>query len=226
MTTCYFVTGTDTGIGKTLIANALLIGAAERGLSTLGLKPVSAGCEHRDGQWMNDDAYELMRNSSTNLAYPDVNPVALREAMAPHIAAARENRMMDAAALAAHCRTQAARADFCVIEGAGGWLVPVNAEATMADLAGATGAAVILVVGMRLGCLNHALLTAQAIETAGLNLAGWVANHVDPEMVVAEENVTSLAGRIKAPLLGTVPFATEPNSAQVASKLNLEALCT
>ena len=222
----YFITGTDTAVGKTAVATALLRLANERGLSTLGLKPVSAGCTNRDGQLMNDDARELMNESSTDPDYQTVNPVALREAMAPHIAAEREHRELSCADLAAHClpllEDTDNGADFIVVEGAGGWQVPLNQQETMADLAIELDCPVILVVGMRLGCINHALLTAAAIRETRLGIAGWVANHIDPDMPVADENVATLQTWLDAPLLGRVPW--QADLAGVAAHLDLELL--
>lgn len=220
----WFIAGTDTGVGKTLIANALLKLAHDEGLSTLGLKPVAAGCYQRDGMEVNEDAWDLLQQSSVDVSYADVNPVALREPMAPHIAAAREKRSLAAAPLVEHCRAQLGRAGFTVIEGAGGWLVPLNDTETMADLAAGIGAPVILVVGMRLGCINHALLSAAAIRAAGLPLAGWVANHIDPDMAVPDENVAALAARLDAPLLGRVPVLDNASALFAARHLSLAAL--
>jgi dethiobiotin synthetase len=215
----YFITGTDTSIGKTLISNGLLQLANQDGLKTLGLKPVAAGCEQIDGQWMNADARELMLSSSVQPDYSTVNPVALREAVAPHIAAAQEGVTVRARELAKRCRESMADAEFTVIEGAGGWQVPLNDSETMADLAQAIGAPVILVVGMRLGCINHALLSANAIRSTGLKLAGWVANHVDTAMAAQNRNVASLEQRLNAPLLGRIP--TLSNVIDVAQHLRL-----
>jgi dethiobiotin synthetase len=206
----YFITGTDTAVGKTRVATALLRLAQDQNLRTLGLKPVSAGCEPMDGIWMNDDARDLMLSSNIEPDYATVNPVALREPMAPHIAAEREGRVIEMEPLAEHCRAKIETADFTVIEGAGGWQVPINEYETMADLAVAIACPVVLVVGMRLGCINHALLTVAAIENSGLQLAGWVANHIDADMPVADENVAALTGRITAPLLGRIPWLDDP----------------
>jgi len=213
MSQSYFITGTDTDIGKTLVASALLQLANEQGLSTLGLKPVAAGCELIDGQWMNDDARKLMLASSIKPGYPVVNPLALREAIAPHIAAEQEGITIQAGQLASHCQAHIELADFTIIEGAGGWQVPLNGDETMADLATAIACPVILVVGLRLGCINHALLTAAAIEQAGLQLAGWVANQVDPNMTVPAQNISTLKARLNAPVLGQIPWLTTGESA-------------
>lgn len=224
MANAYFVTGTDTAVGKTLLAAGLLSAAANRGLTTLGLKPVAAGCVSIDGQWMNDDARELQQLSNINPDYDTVNPVALHDPMAPHIAAMQEGTTLDASKLAEHCRSLLPAADFVVIEGAGGWQVPLNDTQTMADLALSVNCPVILIVGMRLGCINHALLTAAAIKQQGLPLAGWIANHVDPAMAAQEENVVTLQTRLPAPLIGRVPFMDRPDAASAACHIRLEAL--
>jgi dethiobiotin synthetase len=217
----FFITGTDTDVGKTLIATALLRLARDSGQTTLGLKPVAAGCALVNGQWMNKDAQQLLRASANKPDYATVNPVALREPMAPHIAAEREGRSIHAGELVQHCKAQLSSADFTVIEGAGGWLVPVNAHETMADIAAGIGCPVILVVGMRLGCINHTLLTAAAIAATGLPLAGWVANHIDPDMAVADANIATLENRLAAPLLGRVPYMETPDALFASKYLRL-----
>ena len=219
MSKAFFVTGTDTAVGKTLIARALLKLAHDAGRHALGLKPVSAGCELRDDILANDDAWYLMQESSGTPSYEDVNPVALKEAMAPHIAAEREGRTLTVDSLVEHCRPLIDSADFTVIEGAGGWDVPLNETESMADLAAALGHPVILVVGIRLGCLNHSLLTARTIREHGLELAGWVANRIDPHMPVADENIAALEERLACPLLGTVPWQEDVSIAGVAESL-------
>ncbi len=224
MAQAFFITGTDTDAGKTLIATALLHLAHASGLSTLGLKPVAAGCARVQGQWMNEDARQLMRASSGNPNYATVNPVALREPLAPHIAAEREDRQLCVAELLQHCQPLLDTADFVVLEGAGGWLVPLNATESMADLATGLGCPVILVVGLRLGCINHALLTAAAIAAAGLPLAGWVANQIDPDMAVAAANIETLRERLNAPLLGCVPYLATPSPMLAAKYLALPEL--
>lgn len=214
MKQAYFIAGTDTGIGKTLVGVSLLRLAAAAGLSTLGLKPVSAGCDDYAGTLMNEDARELMLSSSPQPDYATVNPLALREPMAPHIAAQREGIAVDSAALVSHCRGQLDQADFTVIEGAGGWQVPLTAITGMDDLAVEIGCPVILVVGLRLGCINHSLLTAAAIQSRGLPIAGWVANQIEPDMPVSDENVATLEARIDAPLLGRIPRLDDCAEAQ------------
>lgn len=220
----YFITGTDTAVGKTLVANALLQLASQQGLSTLGLKPLAAGCEQIDGVWMNEDARQLMLASTIKPDYAMVNPVALREAMAPHIAAARENRTLSCAELRVLTNPHIDKADFTVVEGAGGWLVPLNDEETMADLAMELDLSIVLVVGMRLGCINHALQTANAIRDARLGIAGWVANHIDPDMAAMDENVATLESRLNAPLLGCIPWLPDHDATEAAKHLDLGLL--
>lgn len=203
----FFVTGTDTGVGKTLISAALLLNARAFGLKAVGVKPVSAGCSLIDGQWVNDDALLLQNYSSVRLDYPQVNPVALEPAMAPHIAARRAGIDLRAGPLVnAVSRVAEQGHDVVLVEGAGGWLVPLNDTETMADVAAGLGYPVILVVAMRLGCLNHALLTVQAIEAAGLSLAGWVANTTGAAMDAFDDNLQALEHRLPALRLGTVPY--------------------
>lgn len=204
---CFFVTGTDTGVGKTQVTAALLLTAQAHGLRALGVKPVAAGCVDAGGRLVNEDALLLQRCSSLSPDYAAVNPVALEPAIAPHIAAKRAGITLRAAALADQVREQErSGADVLLVEGAGGWLVPLNRTETMAELAALLAYPVILVVGMRLGCINHALLSAQAIRAAGLELAGWIANSVAPEMDCLAENVHTLEQRLPALRMGTLPF--------------------
>jgi len=202
----FFVAGTDTGVGKTLITCALLHAAAARGVSTLGLKPVAAGCDETLEGLRNDDALALMVASTVKLDYAQVNPVALREAVAPHIAAQHENRTLQVARLAGLCRGALSKAELVLIEGAGGWRVPLSGRETLAQLAVELRLPVILVVGIRLGCLNHALLTAEAIRSDRLPLAGWVANIIDPATACIDENIETLQRWLGAPLLAKVPY--------------------
>lgn len=224
----FFVTGTDTEVGKTLIAAALLELAKARGLRCVGLKPIAAGCERIDGRLVNDDALALMAASGASLDYRTVNPVALEPAIAPHLAAERIEFALDAADLAAHCRKALANdVDFAIVEGAGGWLVPLNGTETLADVCLGMGAPAILVVGMKLGCLNHALLTAHAIADAGGRLAGWVANSATTEMPMFDANVATLRERLDAPCLGVVPhLGADARPADAMGHLAIEALLT
>jgi dethiobiotin synthetase len=211
----YFIAGTDTDVGKTHITEALLRAAQQHGFTTLGLKPLAAGADLVDGLWSNDDARRLQAVSSLKLPYEQVNPVLLHAALAPHLAADMEQRRLTVQRLAGYCRgtLMTQQAQLTLIEGAGGWRVPLNNRETLADLVIELNLDVILVVGMRLGCLNHALLTIEAIERDGLTLAGWVANCIDPQMDSLDANIHSLISRISAPLLGTMPFLAEGASA-------------
>lgn len=217
----FFVTGTDTDVGKTQIAAGLLHLANAQGISTIGLKPVSAGCEKTEGGLRNPDALLLQSVSSVKLPYEQINPVALIEPVSPHIAAQKEKRTLSADRLAGFCRSSFRMADFTLIEGAGGWRVPINSSETMADLVRVLQAPVILVVGMRLGCLNHALLTLEAIRQDGLPLVAWVANSVDANMRALNENIHTLQQRIPAPCLGVVPFMDQPTPEKIAQYLLL-----
>lgn len=179
----FFIAGTDTDVGKTAIAASLLVAANQRGLRTLALKPVAAGAVQTAQGLRNDDALILQSQMTVPLSYEQINPVVFEPAIAPHIAARQANRRMTISQLAGFCRgTLMTAHDFGVIEGAGGWRVPLNDRETLAGLALELQLPVILVVGMKLGCLNHALLTAEAIRSDGLALAGWVANMIDPAM--------------------------------------------
>ncbi|MBV1787005.1 dethiobiotin synthase [Marinobacterium sp. D7] len=221
----YFVTGTDTDAGKTLVASGLLHKANEMGLRTIGLKPVAAGCDETAEGLRNSDALILQQTASVKLGYDQVNPVALAEPMAPHIAALRENRRLSAERLVAFCRGALMQpADFVLIEGAGGWRVPLNQSETLARVPQQLQIPVIMVVGMKLGCISHALLTAEAISRDGLTLAGWVANVVDPDMPVLQENIDTIRGALRAPLLGVVPHLDRATPAEAAAHLDFQLL--
>lgn len=202
----YFVTGTDTGVGKTLIASALVYQFAQAGYQSVGMKPIAAGFEVKDGEYQNEDVIALMAASQLKAPLDLVNPYRFLPPIAPHIAAnlVSETIAVDKIRLAYEQLTSLA--NVVIVEGAGGFYVPLNAHQTSADLVQALNIPVILVVGMRLGCLNHALLTQQAILSSGLKLAGWVANVIDPDMPYLNENIQSLKTRIHAPCLGVVPW--------------------
>src|SRR5690606_33228444 len=212
----FFVTGTDTGVGKTLVSAGLLLAARDLGLTTAALKPVAAGCETTPEGLRNEDALLLQSVITQSLAYEQINPIALEPAIAPHIAAQQARRLWSVDRIACFCRARLGHADLTQVEGAGGGRVPLNPSETLADLARQLRLPVILVVGIRLGCINHALLTAEAIARDGLTLAGWVANHLDPDMPVQAENVASLAQRLPAPCLGQVPWLLKAEPAEVA----------
>jgi len=218
----FFVTGTDTEVGKTAVSCALLEAAAARGLQTAAVKPVAAGC---DGHGHNEDALALQAAMTLELDYAQVNPVALQPPIAPHIAAARAGRNIQASRLAGMCRgVMSAGADLVLIEGAGGWRVPISPRETLADLATELRVGVILVVGMRLGCINHALLTAEAIRRDGLPLAGWVANQCGQRMQCHEENVETLQRMLPAPCLGEIPHIRPWSAREGAEYLDISHL--
>lgn len=222
MSKTYFVTGTDTDVGKTAVSCAILEAAATVGFSTAAVKPVAAGC---DEQGQNEDALQLMASMTAQMSYAQVNPVALTPAIAPHIAAAQAGRNLKASQLAGLCRgVMMSPADLVLIEGAGGWRVPISPRETLADLARELQVGVILVVGMRLGCINHAVLTAEAVIRDGLPLAGWVANQPGERMGCHEENLDTLRNLLPAPLLGEVPAITPWNPKKASSFIDIKKL--
>jgi dethiobiotin synthetase len=220
----YFVTGTDTGVGKTLVACALLSALSARGLRVIGMKPVAAGASLKSGQLVNDDVSAL--KAASNLAAPDdlVNPYCFAAPIAPHVAAAQAGVLIELERLKRAYAALAVLADCVVVEGAGGFRVPLGPGFDTADLAAQLRIPVVLVVGIRLGCINHALLTAAAIESAGVAFAGWVANHIDPDMLCANESVQALEERLAAPLVGRVPHARGLGPTQAAALLATDVL--
>lgn len=196
MTAAFFVTGTDTEIGKTHVSCLLLKQYAAQGLKAIGMKPIAAGCELVDGDWVNDDVQRLVAASNVKAPMELINPYRFKEPIAPHLAAEKAGVTIDIKVIASAFKQLQAMADVVVVEGAGGFLVPLNANSSMADLAIALGIPTILVVGMRLGCINHSLLTAEAIKSRGLALHGWVANHIDPEMDVQKENIQTITQQL------------------------------
>ena len=220
-----FVTGTDTGIGKTVCACALIAALRARGVSCAPMKPVAAGATLIDGRRANEDSVALIEAAGWSLDTLDlVTPILLEAAMAPHLAAAREHRLISLAPILAAFNALSHRAPFVVAEGVGGFKVPLAPGLDSVELARTLGLPVVLVVGMRLGCLNHALLTRDAIDRAGLKLAGWIANAIDPAMVAPDENVQALRERIDAPLLGRLPYAPGIAPQSAAAALDVNAL--
>lgn len=219
-----FVAGTDTGVGKTLIACALLQGFAARGLRVAAMKPVAAGAVRRRGGWHNDDVAQLRAAANVDMPRAVVNPYCFAPAIAPHIAAQAAGVRISMAMIEKNYARLGQNADLVVVEGAGGLLVPLGGKLSAADIPARLGLPVVLVVGLRLGCLNHALLTVEALQARGLYLAGWVANHIESAMSRATENLQALRVRIKAPLLGTVRHARNPQPAGVARMLDINQL--
>ena len=220
----WFVTGTDTDIGKTLVASALTHACAARGLRTAAMKPVAAGAMLRDGALHNDDVERLAAVDSAGLPRAWTTPYLLREPASPHIAAAMEGVKIEPAHLLDCYRRVARAADAVVVEGVGGFRAPLSDDFDSADFAQLLALPVVLVVGLRLGCISHALLTAEAIAARGLALAGWVANEIDAAMPHLEENIAALSTRLPGPLLGRVPRLAHPGAAAVASHLDFSRL--
>ena len=219
-----YVTGTDTGIGKTLASCALLHALRGQGLRAAGMKPVASGCERVDGAWRNADALALQAAGAPGIAYADINPFALAHPLAPELAA-RDAGVEVALPpiLDAHARLAQAH-DAVVVEGVGGWAAPLSTTLMQADLVRALRLPVVLVVGLRLGCLNHALLSARAIAGDGAHLAGWIASHVDPAMERVDDNLAMLRARLPAPCWGVLPHAPGADTMLLAQHLRVPVL--
>jgi dethiobiotin synthetase len=224
----FFITGTDTGVGKTLVAGAVLRALVHTlgpgGVRVAGMKPVAAGAERRDGAWINEDVEQLLAAGNVALARASICPYLLPDAMAPHIAAVRAGVRLELPVILEAYRRLRAQADAVVVEGVGGFRVPLDGAMDTADLAVALGLPVLLVVGLRLGCLNHAALTAEAIAARGLRLHGWVASAIDPDMVEAPRNLLALGELLAAPCLGRIPHLEAPVHERAWRHLDLDAL--
>lgn len=216
----YFVTGTDTGVGKTVVSAALMHALRRSGASVAGFKPVASGCAMTPDGLRNDDALMLQQAASVRLPYRVVNPYAFAPPVAPHLAAAMAGVAIDLSAIRSGIATVAA--DRIVVEGVGGWLVPLTPHETVADLALLLELPVLLVVGLRLGCINHALLTLAAIRARGAAIAGWVANVIDPDMLLADENLESLRRLLDVPFLGALPWQPAAAPGALADHLLLD----
>lgn len=216
-----FVTGTDTGVGKTRVSCVLLEHMKQAGYRAQGMKPVAAGCDWTAEGLRNDDALQLMAHSSLALDYAQLNPYAFEAPAAPHVLAQQQGIEMDIELILTRFRALAAQCDLVVVEGAGGWQVPLNRRQTMADLAVQMQLPVVLVVGIRLGCISHALLTYQSILDSGLSCLGWVANEIEAGMPYVDDNVRAIAERIQAPILARWPYAIEADIKSLAGTLYL-----
>lgn len=211
-----YITGTDTGIGKTIVSTALLTGLNQRGYHAVGMKPIASGCTRTNDGLRNADALQLIACSRPQPAYALTNPYAFEEAIAPHIAAATTGITIELKSLEHTYAILRSHVDGVVVEGVGGWAVPFSDTLMQTDLVRLLDLPVILVVGLRLGCLNHALLTARSIAADGCRLLGWIGNSVDPHFARYEENLATLRARLEAPCLGVVPFIAGNNRAQAA----------
>jgi dethiobiotin synthetase len=219
----FFVTGTDTGVGKTLVSAALTRALAARGLRVAVMKPIASGSEPTREGPRNSDALTLMAAANVTAPYDVVNPYCFLPPVSPHIAAREAHVTIDLALLRSRLDSLAAASDCVIVEGAGGWLAPISESATMADLAVALRLPALLVVGLRLGCLNHALLTRQALAASGVAFAGWIANAIDPHFDRPDENLATLTARLGEPPLARIPFLERglgaPDLAAAAGKL-------
>jgi dethiobiotin synthetase len=219
-----FVTGTDTNCGKTEVSLGLMAAWQSRGLRTLGMKPVATGCKPGPTGLQNADALRLQAQGSSRAPYGLVNPYAFEPPIAPHIAAGQSGAEIELGPIANAYRTLAAESDRMVVEGVGGWRVPLSTSRSVSDLPRALGLPVLMVVGLRLGCLNHALLTAESIRADGAHLAGWVANGIDPRMEASDANLATLAALLGSPCIGVVPWLSPPEPSELAGYLNPELL--
>ena len=225
MTHTYFVTGTDTDVGKTVCSTALLQAANQLGKSTLAYKPIAAGCDETKEGLRNQDALILQKNSSIKVDYQMVNPIAFKDPIAPHIAAEVAQQPIQLNIISDGLRAlQKKSSSLLIVEGAGGWLLPVNDEVLFSDWVVEQQLPVILVVGMKLGCLNHALLSYQTIINSGLQVAGWIANQIQPEMPFYQQNLTLLKTKITAPMIAEIPFLTEIENASLSSFVDIKKL--
>ncbi len=219
-----YVTGTDTGIGKTLASSALLHALRAHGLRAAGMKPVASGCERIDGEWRNADALALQAAGEPGIAYADINPYALEHPLAPELAARDAGIEVTLRPILDAYTRLADRADALIVEGVGGWAAPLSSSLMQADLVRALQLPVVLVVGLRLGCLNHAWLSARAIAADGAHLAGWIASHVDPDMARVEDNIEMLRARLPAPCWGVLPHAPDADPVAMARHLRIPVL--
>ena len=219
-----FITGTDTGIGKTLVTLAYMEKLQQLGGRVAGMKPVAAGAVGTEEGLRNEDALAIQARCWQPFPYETINPCCLAEPAAPHLAADAEGRTIDLAPIMAAARELRGQSDHLVVEGAGGWKVPLNDRVDMATLAARLEMPVVLVVGLRLGCINHALLTTESILASGVPLAGWVANSLEPRMPFEEGNTATLEARIPAPLLGRIPWQASPDPSLTAKRLRLPEL--
>lgn len=217
-----FVTGTYTGVGKTQVSLGIMANLKEHGLRVAGMKPVASGCYREGPSLRNQDAVLLQAHSSINIDYSTVNPYAFEPSVSPHIAARRQGGEIRLEKVVDRFRVLQGLAEFVLVEGIGGWQVPLNSNDRLADMATVLGLPVVLVVGLRLGCLNHAFLTSCAIERSGCTLAGWVGNLTEPGFDYLEENMESLSQEIPAPCLGFVPFIDDRERAALAGCFELD----
>lgn len=215
----FFITGTDTGCGKTEITLGLMHRWQQTGKVVLGMKPIASGAVQTPVGLRNEDALCIQRQCSLEVPYQQLNPFVYVPPIAPHLAAEEAGRHIDATEIRENFEQLAAISDMVIVEGAGGWRVPIGSDMTIPDLVRMLNLPVILVVGMRLGCINHAILTAESIQHAGLILHGWIANHIDPDMQAQQGNLKTLNKWLSAPCLGNVPYLEQPAPKQISGYL-------
>jgi len=217
----FFITGTDTSCGKTEITLGLMQLLQSQGQTVLGMKPVASGATPTAEGLRNEDAIRIQAQGTLQVPYPELNPYVYEPPIAPHLAAAQAGEQIDLSVISTHCMSLLAQADYVLIEGIGGWRVPFNLQQSAADLVRMLNLPVILVVGLKLGCINHALLTVESIRASGARLVGWVANEVEPGMQDRDGNIATLRSTINTPCLGVVPYMKHPSTAAIAGNLNL-----
>ncbi len=215
----YFVTGTDTNVGKTWATLALMTYFKQQNLSVIGMKPVASGCEKINGEWQNADALAIQKTSSQRVDYSLINPFAYELPISPHLAGKDNPANLDT--IFAHFQTLQNLADVLIVEGAGGWYAPLNEHETIADLAKKLNVPIILVVSIKLGCINHAQLTAEAIQNAGLDCVGWLAVCNDADFDCVDLTISSLVVRLRMPLLGILPYSEHADFACLAQQITL-----
>jgi len=218
----FFITGTDTDVGKTWATIALMRYFKNKGLSVVGMKPVAAGCVWQDGQFKNEDAILMQENATFVLDYKEINPYAFELPVSPHLAARGNQVQLDVIEKSFYDLKD--KADVVLVEGAGGWLAPLNEECDIADLAKVLQIPVIMVVAIRLGCINHARLTFNAMQNSGVQCAGWLAMCVNPEMSKQQENIATIKNKVSAPLLGVLPYTKEKDFELLAANIIGEIL--
>ena len=219
----FFITGTDTDIGKTICCKALLQAANKQNRTTLAYKPIAAGCEITDAGLRNEDALILQQNCTIDLPYQAVNPISLQLPIAPHIAAKLENKPINIDLITQGLQNlQQKNADLLIVEGAGGWRLPLNNKQMLSDWVVEQNLPVILVVGIKLGCLNHALLTYETIVNDGLKVVGWIANQLQPDMACYQQNLQLLTQKIVAPMIAEIPYSSRINKIDLAQFVNCD----
>ena len=224
MTKTYFITGTDTEVGKTVASCALLQAARQQGLKTVGYKPVASGSELSEQGLRNGDALLLQENSNIEISYNEVNPIVFEAATSPHIISEKEDKPIEFSVMTKGLQRLQSQADWVLVEGAGGWYTPLSAENTFADWVVEQQLPVILVVGVKLGCINHALLTAQAIMANGLTLVGWIANEIEPAGIYQTQYLATLNQMINAPCIGLIPYQTQQPINKIDRYINFSLL--